>query len=66
MNMIKTKVNSRKLHIVALSIIFVVLSACTSSIKENENTVEEKRMKIIQLLKLKIELFQRQLQLLIF
>ncbi|MFJ7661320.1 heme ABC transporter substrate-binding protein IsdE [Lysinibacillus sp. NPDC097162] len=41
--MIKTKVNSRKLHIVALSIIFVVLSACTSSIKENENTVEEKK-----------------------
>ncbi|MFJ7648519.1 heme ABC transporter substrate-binding protein IsdE [Lysinibacillus sp. NPDC097279] len=36
-----TKVNFNKLHIVALCIIFVVLSACTSSNKENENTVEK-------------------------
>lgn len=62
----ETKVNSRKLHMVVLCIIFVVLSACTNSIKENENKVKEKRMKIRQLFKMKIELFQRQLQLLIF
>lgn len=36
-----TKLNFNKLHIVALCIIFVVLSACTSSNKENENTVEK-------------------------
>ncbi|MFJ7406763.1 MULTISPECIES: heme ABC transporter substrate-binding protein IsdE [unclassified Lysinibacillus] len=36
-----TKVNINKLHIVALCIIFVVLSACTSSNKKNENTVEK-------------------------
>ncbi len=36
-----TKVNFNKLHIVALCIIFVVLSACTSSNKEKENTVEK-------------------------
>ncbi|WP_249685764.1 hypothetical protein, partial [Bacillus velezensis] len=38
-----TKVNSRKLHMVVLCIIFVVLSACTNSIKENENKVREKK-----------------------
>ncbi|MFJ5764314.1 heme ABC transporter substrate-binding protein IsdE [Lysinibacillus sp. NPDC093210] len=36
-----TKVNINKLHIVALCIIFVVLSACTSSNKKNESTVEK-------------------------
>ncbi|HBT71334.1 MAG TPA: heme ABC transporter substrate-binding protein IsdE [Lysinibacillus sp.] len=39
----ETKVNSRKLHMVVLCIIFVVLSACTNSIKENENKVKEKK-----------------------
>jgi len=38
-----TKVYIRMLQMVALCIIFVVLSACTSSTKENENKAEEKK-----------------------